>query len=45
MSRHILRAVAARSGKGKIKVDTIEVRLVLRCLIAHGPTRYVPYAV
>ncbi len=35
---HILRAAAARSGKGK--VDTIEVRLALRCLIAHCPERW-----
>lgn len=38
LSLHILRAAAARSGKGK--VDTIEVRLALRCLIAHCPERW-----
>ncbi|KTT98143.1 hypothetical protein NS355_09865 [Sphingomonas yabuuchiae] len=38
LSLHILRGAAARSGKGK--VDTIEVRLALRCLIAHCPERW-----
>lgn len=38
LSLHILRAAAARSGKGKI--DTIEVRLALRCLVAHCPERW-----
>jgi hypothetical protein len=38
LSLHILRAAAARSGNGK--VDTIEVRLALRCLIAHCPERW-----
>ena len=38
LSLHILRAAAARSGKGR--VDTIEVRLALRCLIAHCPERW-----
>jgi len=38
LSLHILRAVAARSGKGK--VGTIEVRLALRSLIAHCPERW-----
>lgn len=38
LSLHILRAAAARSDKGK--VDTIEVRLALRCLIAHCPERW-----
>ena len=36
LSLHILRAAAARSGK----VDTIEVLLALRCLIAHCPERW-----
>jgi hypothetical protein len=35
---HILRAATARWGKEE--VDTIEVRLVLRCLIAHCPERW-----
>jgi hypothetical protein len=38
LSLHILRAAVARSGKGK--VDTIEVRLALRCLLAHWPQRW-----
>ncbi|MEJ8630215.1 hypothetical protein P0F65_10875 [Sphingomonas sp. I4] len=38
LSLHILRAAAAQLGKGK--VDTIEVRLALRCLIAHCPKRW-----
>jgi len=38
LSLRILRAAAARSGKAK--VDTIEVRLALRCLIAHCPERW-----
>jgi hypothetical protein len=38
LSLHILRAAGARSGKDK--VDTIEVRLALRCLIAHSPERW-----
>ncbi len=35
---HILRAAVARSGK--VKVDTIEVRLALRCLLTHCPGRW-----
>jgi hypothetical protein len=38
LSLHILRAASAGSGKGK--VDTIEVRLALRCVIAHCPERW-----
>jgi hypothetical protein len=38
LSLHILRAAVARSGKAK--VDTIEVCLALRCLIAHCPERW-----
>jgi hypothetical protein len=38
LSLHILRAAVARSDKGKI--DTIEVRLALRCLVAHCPERW-----
>ena len=38
LSLHILRAAAARSDKGK--VDTIEVRLALRCLVTHCPERW-----
>lgn len=38
LSLHILRAAAGRSDKGK--VDTIEVRLALRCLIADCPERW-----
>lgn len=38
LSLHILRVAAARAGKGK--VDTIEVRLALRCLLAHCPERW-----
>lgn len=38
LSLHILRAAVARSGKGK--VDTIEVRLALRCLLTHCPERW-----
>ena len=38
LSLHILRGAAARSDKGT--VDTIEVRLALRCLLAHCPERW-----
>ncbi|MDY0957776.1 hypothetical protein SOM26_03660 [Sphingomonas sp. CFBP8993] len=38
LSLDILRSAAARSGRGR--VDTIEVRLALRCLIAHCPERW-----
>lgn len=38
LSLHILQAAVARSGKGK--VDTIEVRLALRCLLDHCPERW-----
>lgn len=38
LSLHVLRSAAARAGKGK--VDTIEVRLALRCLLAHCPERW-----
>jgi hypothetical protein len=38
LSVRILRAAMARSGSGK--VDTIEVRLALRCLISHCPERW-----
>lgn len=38
LSLRILRAAVARSGRDK--VDTIEVRLALRCLIAHCPERW-----
>ncbi len=38
LSLHILRAAAARSGRSK--VDTIEVRLALRCLLPHCPERW-----
>ena len=38
LSLHILRAAAARSGKGK--VDTIKAQLALRCLIVHCPEHW-----
>lgn len=38
LSLHIMRTAVARSGKGK--VDTIEVRLALRCLLSHCPERW-----
>lgn len=38
LSLRILRAAVARSGRDK--VDSIEVRLALRCLIAHCPERW-----
>lgn len=38
LSLHILRAAAAQSGEGE--VDTIEVRLALRCLMAQCPERW-----
>ena len=38
LSIHILRAGVARSGSGRI--DGIEVRLALRCLLHHCPERW-----
>ena len=38
LSVRILRAAMARSGSAK--VDTIEVRLALRCLLGHCPERW-----
>ncbi|KQN74707.1 hypothetical protein [Sphingomonas sp. Leaf62] len=38
LSLHILSAAAARSGNRK--VDTVEVRLALRCLVTHCPERW-----
>ncbi|USU08829.1 hypothetical protein NF700_17520 [Sphingomonadaceae bacterium OTU29MARTA1] len=38
LSLHILRAAAAGSDRGK--VDTIEVRLALRCLVPHCTERW-----
>lgn len=38
LSVRILRGAMLRSGDGR--VDTIEVRLALRCLIAHCPQRW-----
>jgi hypothetical protein len=38
LSLHILRAAAARADKGK--VDTVEVRLALRCLVGHCAERW-----
>lgn len=38
LSLHILRAAMMRSGSGR--VDAIEVRLALRCLLPHCPERW-----
>ena len=38
LSVHILRAAVARSGEGRI--DGMEVRLALRCLLYHCPERW-----
>ena len=38
LALHILRAAMARSGDGR--VDWIEVRLALRCLLHHCPERW-----
>ncbi|MEG3086865.1 hypothetical protein [Sphingomonas sp. PB4P5] len=38
LSVRILRTAMSRSGG--VKVDTIEVRLALRCLVAHCPERW-----
>ena len=38
LSVRILRAASARSGQSK--VDTVEVRLALRCLLHHCPDRW-----
>ena len=38
LALHILRAAMARSGEGR--VDRIEVRLALRCLLHHCPERW-----
>lgn len=38
LSVHILRAAVARSGE--MRVDVVEVRLALRCLLQHCPERW-----
>ena len=38
LSIHILRAAMARSGEAR--VDVVEVRLALRCLLPHCPERW-----
>jgi len=38
LSVRILRSAMSRSGQGR--VDTIEVRLALRCLLGHCPDRW-----
>lgn len=38
LSVHILRAAMARSGE--MRVDVVEVRLALRCLLQHCPERW-----
>jgi hypothetical protein len=38
LSVHILRAAMARSGE--VRVDVVEVRLALRCLLPHCPERW-----
>lgn len=38
LSVHILRAAIARSGE--MRVDVVEVRLALRCLLQHCPERW-----
>jgi F420-0:gamma-glutamyl ligase-like protein len=38
LSIHILRAAMARSDAAR--VDVVEVRLALRCLLPHGPERW-----
>ncbi|VWX49893.1 hypothetical protein [Novosphingobium sp. 9U] len=38
LSLHILRAGVTRSGENR--VDTVEVRLALRCLVPHSPERW-----
>ena len=38
LSLHVLRSAMARSGT--VRVDVVEVRLALRCLLAHCPERW-----
>lgn len=38
LSLHILRSAMARSGE--VRVDVVEVRLALRCLLQHCPERW-----